>query len=183
MVVGRHAYIRVHVHPKRFPAAYGVQWEVGGPRWEDVAGWGRQGVCGTENLFCLQGFITQRPCLCMHSRPVLQQSGAAAGRGQVQLTNCSTGLPQDRIIANHPEFVVLNKPAGVPVAPTVDNVIECAPAMAAKVRRHVRIVGLAQLCSMGPAAILGQRGGSLFLRLGWAFCFRRTHNKPGASPT
>lgn len=27
-VVGQHAYIRVHVHPKRFPAAYAVRWEV-----------------------------------------------------------------------------------------------------------------------------------------------------------
>ena len=26
--VSRHAYIRVHVHPKRFPAAYIVDWKV-----------------------------------------------------------------------------------------------------------------------------------------------------------
>ena len=26
--MSRHAYIRVHVHPKRFPAAYIVDWKV-----------------------------------------------------------------------------------------------------------------------------------------------------------
>jgi hypothetical protein len=26
--VSRHAYVRVHVHPKRFPAAYSVDWKV-----------------------------------------------------------------------------------------------------------------------------------------------------------
>lgn len=27
-VVPRHAYLRVHLHPKRFPAAYDVDWAV-----------------------------------------------------------------------------------------------------------------------------------------------------------
>ena len=28
VLVNQHAYIRVHVHPKRFPAVYGVDWKV-----------------------------------------------------------------------------------------------------------------------------------------------------------
>ena len=28
MSVGQHAYIRVHAHPKRFPAAYVFDWKV-----------------------------------------------------------------------------------------------------------------------------------------------------------
>ena len=29
--VHEHAYIRVHLHPKRFPAAYSVDWKVSAP--------------------------------------------------------------------------------------------------------------------------------------------------------
>lgn len=29
VLVSKHAYVRVHVHPKRFPAAYIVDWKVG----------------------------------------------------------------------------------------------------------------------------------------------------------
>eukprot|EP00775_Hariotina_reticulata_P010254 gene10254-10412_t len=57
VAVGPGAYVRVHVHPKRFPAAYSVDWQL-------------------------------------------------------------------RIIADNPEFVVVDKPPGVQVPSTVDNVLE-----------------------------------------------------------
>ncbi|KAL4447686.1 hypothetical protein ABPG75_004905 [Micractinium tetrahymenae] len=68
-VVPRHSYLRVHLHPKRFPAAYSVAW-------------------------------------------------------------------QDRIVADTPQFVVVSKPPGVPAAPTVDNLLECAPSCAAQAIGH-----------------------------------------------
>lgn len=67
--VPRHSYIRVHLHPKRFPATYSVAW-------------------------------------------------------------------QDRIVADAPEFVVVSKPPGLPAAPTVDNLLECAPYCAAQAVGH-----------------------------------------------
>jgi hypothetical protein len=64
--VGRHAYIRVHLHPKRFPAAHAASWA-------------------------------------------------------------------QRVVAATQQYVVVSKPAGVPAAPTVDNLLECAPACTAQV--------------------------------------------------
>ncbi|KAL4428656.1 hypothetical protein ABPG77_009762 [Micractinium sp. CCAP 211/92] len=78
-VVPRHSYVRVHLHPKRFPVAHSVAW-------------------------------------------------------------------QDRIVADTPEFVVVSKPAGVPAAPTVDNLLECAPCCAAQASRACRVRGPALLC-------------------------------------
>ena len=31
VIVARHSYLRVHAQPKRFPAAYSVDWEVSSP--------------------------------------------------------------------------------------------------------------------------------------------------------
>lgn len=45
-------------------------------------------------------------------------------------------LLQDRIVADEAEFVVVSKPARVPAAPTVDNVLECAPTCAAQAIDH-----------------------------------------------
>lgn len=67
--VPRHSFIRVHLHPKRFPAAYTVAW-------------------------------------------------------------------QDRIVADTPSFVVVSKPAGVPAAATIDNLVETSPACAAQAIGH-----------------------------------------------
>ena len=57
----------------------------------------------------------------------------------------SLPLKQDRIVANTDEFVVVSKPAGVPAAATVDNLLECAPTCAAQ-------VGPCLICSCGCRA-------------------------------
>lgn len=49
-------------------------------------------------------------------------------------------------MADTPEFVVVSKPAGVPAAPTVDNLLECAPCCAAQASRACRVRGPALLC-------------------------------------
>ena len=38
--------------------------------------------------------------------------------------NQSVSLLQARIVADHADFCIVNKPPGVPVAPTVDNLLE-----------------------------------------------------------
>lgn len=38
-----------------------------------------------------------------------------------------------RVVAETPDFVVVNKPAGVPVPPTVDNLYECVATQASLV--------------------------------------------------
>lgn len=70
-LVPLHSYLRVHVLPRRFPAAQAADW-----------------------------------------------------RG--------------RVLADAPEYVVVNKPAGVPVVPTVDNLVECVLACAAEAVGHPR---------------------------------------------
>ena len=43
------------------------------------------------------------------------------------------GAAQSRVVHNSPEYVVISKPPGVPVAPTVDNILECTLTGAAQV--------------------------------------------------
>jgi len=62
-------------------------------------------------------------------RPALA-SGPAARR----LKAPAAGAAQARIVSAGPGHVVLDKPAGVPVVPSVDNVLECCLACAAQVR-------------------------------------------------
>lgn len=81
-----HSYIRVHLHPKRFPAVHAVDWA-------------------------------------------------------------------QRIVAHTPEYVVLSKPAGVPAAPTVDNLLESAPSCAAQA--SVLAHG-SMLCLLGLAWVLAR---------------------------
>ncbi|PRW60645.1 RNA pseudouridine synthase chloroplastic [Chlorella sorokiniana] len=86
LVIPQNSYIRVHIMPKRFPAAYSVSWA-------------------------------------------------------------------DRIVANTADFVVVSKPAGVPAAPTVDNLIECAPCCAAEAvgypERLLRVTHRLDQCTEG----------------------------------
>lgn len=46
---------------------------------------------------------------------------------------CAHAAWATRIVAATAEFVVLNKPVGVPVPPTVDNILECVATQATMV--------------------------------------------------
>jgi 23S rRNA-/tRNA-specific pseudouridylate synthase len=46
---------------------------------------------------------------------------------------CACVWIQERVIVNEDEYVVLNKPPGVQVTPTVDNLLECCLTLGAKV--------------------------------------------------
>ena len=71
--------------------------------------------------------MTRGSCRPPPSRP---RARAPADR------RCLPGVawPQARVVAQTPDFVVVSKPAGVPAAPTVDNLLECAPGCAAQAR-------------------------------------------------
>lgn len=79
VAVTAHGYARIHLHPKRFPAAYSVDWRT-------------------------------------------------------------------RIIHETDQYVAVNKPAGIQVPPTVDNVTESLMACVAKVRDVLRRCAVQVAC-------------------------------------
>lgn len=57
-----------------------------------------------------------------------------------------------RIVHAAPNYAVINKPAGVPVVPTVDNIIECCLSCAAQVRDvHCNSMLTCKLADQGTA--------------------------------
>ena len=100
----KHAYVRVHVHPKRFPAAYIVDWKV-----ELVV---------AEPLYAVLQALP-----CQPDRSDLSQ-----------LMRC-----QERIVHTHEDYVLVNKPPGVPVVPPVDNILESCLACTAQVLLRTRL--------------------------------------------
>ena len=95
------AYVRVHVHPIRYPAAYTTDWRVRGAELLPDA--------------MLHACI---PC--------------SARRGQL------TAVPgQARIVSQGVGWVVVDKPAGVPVVHSTDNVIESCLTCVAQARARM----------------------------------------------
>lgn len=136
VIVSEHAYIRVHLHPKRFPATYSVDWAVSAAveppacALGDGGGWQSDALVGWLLclISCLAASVDPPPAL-------------------------STPLMQARIVANTDEFVVVCKPPGVPAAATVDNLLECAPTCAAQVIPPTGAVAADPLQSCKPGCV------------------------------
>ena len=71
--------------------------------------------------------------MCMHGI----EDGT--GRSQVTLIVKTINVMQERIIGIGHEWVVLDKPAGVPAVPTVDNIIENCVKCVQKLRGRCQI--------------------------------------------
>ena len=101
VAVPRFAYVRVHVHPIRYPAAYTTDWRVRGPD-----------PCPTPML---------QACLpCSRRRPELMASPGQA-----------------RIVSQGAGWVVVDKPAGMPVVHSTDNVLESCLTCVAQARARM----------------------------------------------
>ena len=102
-MVPRYSYLRVHAQPKRFPAAYATDWQVG----------------------CLPAvFAPVQSCsICLQRR-------CSAPLVNAQTPCCAV---QSRIIHLGENFVVVSKPPGIPVVPCVCNILESCLTCAAQV--------------------------------------------------
>ena len=107
-VVPKHSYLRVHAQPKRFPAAYSVDWQVS---------------CPCPAFLCFSVMVAQ---LALTHAKHLQE---------LRLKHC-TRAAQSRLIHVGEQFVVVSKPPGIPVVPCVCNILESCLACTAQVCSH-----------------------------------------------
>ena len=103
VMVPRYSYLRVHAQPKRFPAAYETDWQVG---------------C-LHAVSVFTSFSSNRLQLRCTASEVSAQTPCCAA--------------QSRIIHLGDDFVVVSKPPGIPVVPCVCNVLESCLTCAAQV--------------------------------------------------
>lgn len=136
LVIPENSYVRVHVMPKRFPAVYSVSWAVRAGGWPCVLMLHGGHAVAQSAAFAGIAACCGAVCrVCWHSSlPWCVAAFVRIDCGALKPMQSSLRpVSQDRVVANTPDFVVVSKPAGVPAAPTVDNLIECAPSCAAEV--------------------------------------------------
>ena len=110
VVISKYSYLRVHAQPKRFLAAYSVDWQV-------------------RCLVLCPDFLSLNVPSCHVHTGVTHMCHIS---DILQLRHWPAA--QSRLIHVGEHFVVVSKPPGIPVVPCVCNILESCLACAAQVR-------------------------------------------------